>query len=303
MKKLWFLVVSLAAFGVVMAAADKETAAAVPVQTIATVEAIHGHTVPVLRQGDFIVMQGGRKLQVTDATPLIGGEAGLELYILIDDASRMTLGSQLMDLRRFIGAQPSTTAIGVGYMHNGAVETAAKLTNDHALAARVIRLPAGISSSPYLSLSELVKHWPASSARHEVIMITSGADPLGGEGPENFYLDNAIADAQRAGVIVYAIYTPGIGHAAHSYWEMHWGQNYLAELTDETGGEGYMLGLGSPVSIAPYLTEVDEQLAHQYRVAFLASPEGKAGLKSIKLRTEVPNAEVVAAHKVYIPAE
>jgi len=133
-------------------------------------------------------------------------------------------------------------------------------------------------------------------------MVTSGADSLGGDGPMNPYLDSAIADAQRAGMIVYAIYSPGMGHSGHSYWRTNWGQNYLAELADETGGEAYMLGFGTPVSIAPYLKDIGEHLAHQYGVTFLADATGKPGLKSVKLTTEVPNAEVVAASKVFVPA-
>lgn len=39
-------------------------------------------------------------------------------------------------------------------------------------------------------------------------MVTSGIDPLGGFGPTNPYLETAIDDAQRHGVIVYTIYEP-----------------------------------------------------------------------------------------------
>ncbi len=276
--------------------------ASAPVQMVVTVEARRGGNVPTLNQEDFIVKQGSASLKVTDAVALRGSDAALELYILLDDASRWTLGSELANLRDFIEAQPATTAVGVGYMHNGTVETVAGPTTDHARAAKGLRIPTGMGSSPYLSLSELVKRWPASAARHEVIMATSGADPLGGPGPMNPYLESAIADAQRAGVIVYAIYTPGIGHSAHSYYRMNWGQNDLAELTDETGGESYFLGFGAPVSFAPYLKEIGDHLAHQYRVTFLANAAGRPGLKSIKLTTEVPNAEIVAASKVEVPA-
>lgn len=273
-----------------------------PVQMVVTVEPRHGHEVPALNREDFLVREGGEKLQVTDAVRLQGDNGDLELFILLDDASQLNLGSQLGDLRRFIDAQPERTAIGVGYMRNGTVDIRQSLTRDHDRAAKALRLPIGMGSSPYLSLSELMKHWAPGSARHEVLMLTSGADPLGGEGVENPYLDAAIADAQRAGIIVYAIYTPGDGHSAHSYWRRNWGRDYLAELADETGGEAYALLSGPPVSISPYLAEVSGQLNHQYRVAFLAGAEGKPALKSVKLTTEVPNAEIVAASKVYVPS-
>jgi len=59
---------------------------------------------------------------------------------------------------------------------------------------------------------------------------------LWGGGPSNPYVDSAIEEAQRAGVIIYSIYTPGVGHYGHTFWRMNWGQNYLSQISDETGG-------------------------------------------------------------------
>jgi hypothetical protein len=44
------------------------------------------------------------------------------------------------------------------------------------------------------------------------------------------------------------------------------------------------------------------KLNHQYLLSFLAKPGKKAGFQRIKLETEVPNAELVAPDKVYVPA-
>jgi hypothetical protein len=293
---------SVAIFFVMAFAEDKTPASSAPAQLIVTVEARHGGNVPVLNREDFLVSQSKEKFEVTDAERLVGDRAGLELFVLIDDASNWTLTSQLNDLRHFVNTQPVTTAVGIGYMHNGSVFTAESLTKDHSLAAKAIRIPTGTSSSPYLSVASLIKQWPGSGARREIVIISSGADPLGGSGIMNPYLDAAITDAQRAGVIVYAIYTPGIGHSAHSYWRANWGQNYLGELADDTGGEAYMLGLGSPVSMAPYLADITARLASQYRITLLAKAANKPELQSIRLTTEIPNAEIVAPSKVYVPA-
>jgi len=276
--------------------------APVPVQMVVTVEARHGGNVPVLGAHDFLVRQGSQNLEVRDAFPLVGNDAALELYILLDDASRWTIGSDLANLRTFIEAQPPTTAVAVGYMHNGTVETVAAPATDHARAAKALRLPNDMGSSPWLSLSDLAKRWPLGGARREVVMVSSGADPLGGPGPMNLYLESAIADAQRAGIVVYGIYEPGIGHWGHSFYRTTWGQNDLGQLADETGGEFYGFGFGQPVSIAPYLTEIAEHLTHQYRVTFLAGAASKPGLKPVKVTTEVPNAEIVAARNVLVPA-
>ena len=285
---------------------SQEDGPTAPVQMMVTVEARHGKDkeVPVLKTGDVMVFQKKERLRVTNLFPSQGEHAALELYILIDDASGFSLGSQLNDLRQFIQGQPATTSIGVGYMRNGTVQMTQGLTPDHAKSAKGLRLPLGFSGaspSPFLSLSDLIQRWPPSPARHEVLMVTSGIDALGGE-IQDPYLDEAIEHAQRAGIVVYAIYTPASGHEGHSYWRMNWGQNHLAQIADETGGESYMLGFGPPVSFAPYLMELSEHLAHQYLLTFLAKPGNKAGFQSVRLTTEVPNAELVHADKVYVPA-
>jgi len=81
------------------------------------------------------------------------------------------------------------------------------------------------------------------------------------------------------------------------------GPALLEELAEKTGGESYYIGFtGAPVSLSPYLEDVAHRLGHQYLLTFLARPPKKAGLQPVKIRTEVPNADLVAAHEVYVPA-
>src|SRR6266850_323551 len=280
-------------------------ASTVPVHMVVTAEARHGTDVPVITREDVTVNQGRERVQVTDWVPLEGEHAALQLFVLMDDASGATLSAQLEDLRRFILSQPPSTAIGVGYMRDGTVDILQNLSGDHALAAKALRLPlgtAGALASPYLSIGDLIKRWPEGPVRREILMVSDGIDRFGGSGPSNPYVDSAIEEAQRAGVIIYSIYTPGVDHYGHSFWRMNWGQNYLSQLSDETEGESYYLGLGAPVSFAPYLDDLSHRLTRQYLLTFLAKPERKAGFQSFKLRTEVPNAELVAADRGYVPA-
>lgn len=275
-----------------------------PVQMIVTVEARQGKQVPVLKQGDVMVFQNKQRLPVTSLVPAKDDCAALELMILIDDASGTSLGMQLNDLKQFIQSQPPETSIGVAYMRNGTIVLGRGLTADHAAAAKALRLPLGSPGampSPFLSLSDVIQQWPPSSARHEVVLITSGIDPLGGDVSDP-YLYTAIEHAQRAGVVVYAIYTPAAGHGGHSYWRQEWGQNHLAQIAEETGGEAYMLGFAPPVSFEPYLADISQHLSHQYLLNFLIAPRAKAGFQQVRLATEVPNADLVHAGKVYVPA-
>ena len=190
-------------------------------------------------------------------------------------------------------------------MQNGIAKIEQNLTSDHAQASKALRLPMGMrgaNGSPYFSLSDLIKRWPASTARREVLIVSDGIDRYYGSGDLlDPYLDAAIDDAQRAGILVSAIYSPGVGHSGHSYWETYWGQLYLAELADKTGGEAYYIGFnGPPVSFSPYLNDLEHRLGHQYFLTFLAKPPKKAGFQQVKLRTEVHGVDLVSADKIWV---
>jgi hypothetical protein len=56
------------------------------------------------------------------------------------------------------------------------------------------------------------------------------------------------------------------------------------------------------VTFSPYLNDLSQRLTHQYLLSFLAKPEKKSGMQRVRLQTEVPNAELVGASHVYVPA-
>jgi len=285
----------------------QQAANGVLVQMVVTVEPHHGADAPVVNREDVMVYEGKDRDQVVDWVPAQGDHAALEVFVLIDDASGGALDTQLTDIKKFISAQPATTKIGVAYMQNGSARVQQDLTDDHDLAIKAIRLPlgyAGANSSPYFSLSDLAKRWPKDSARHEVLMITSGVDFYYGVGDlQDPYLQAAIEDSQRAGILVSAIYAPGVGHFGHSYWLNYWGQMYLAQLAEETGGEAYYIGFTGPaVDFSPYLKDLSNRFNHQYLLSFVPKPEKKSGMRSVKLRTEVHNVDLVAAQRVFVPA-
>lgn len=288
-----------------VAAQESSPSTGPAVNLVVSVEARHGSNVPDISRQDVMVYEGRDRDKVTAWLPLRAEHAGLELFVLLDDSSNNSLGSLLEDIRKFVSAQLATTKIGIAYMQNGTAQVAQDLTIDHTLAAKALRLPLGdpgVSASPYFSLGDLIKRWPEGHEPREIVMITDGIDGVWGSGPGDGYVDSVIEQAQRAGVVVFGIYTPGAGHDGHSSWRMNWGQNYLSQVADEAGGEAYYLGYDPPVSFTPYLEDITRRLSHQYLLTFLAKPEKKAGLQRVKLRTEVPNAELVSADKVYVLA-
>ena len=290
-----------------IAAQESSPAAGVPVKMLVTAEARHGMNPPPVTRDDVMVYEGKTRDQVTGWVPAEGDHSALELFLVLDDSSDVSLGTHLEELRQFISSQPATTKVGVAYMQNGNAEIAQNLTADHAQAAKSLRLPLGVygvNASPYFSLMDLIKRWPGSEARREVLMVSDGIDRYYDVAdPQDPYVAEAVEEAQKAGIVVFAIFNPGAGHLGHSYWRNYWGQIYLSQLADRTGGESYYMGFNGPaVNFVPYLDNVNHRLRNQYLLTFLAKPEKKAGMRHVKLMTELSNTDLVGADQVYVLA-
>lgn len=304
----FFIVLSL----LPMQAQDGISTATTPVQMTVTVRVLgKNKRMPEVNREDVIVRQGKDRLQVTGWTPVNDDRNPLDLFILIDDAARTSVSSQFGDLREFMYSLPRTTSVGVGYMRNGTVRVAQDLTTDHRQAANALRIPLGspgVYGSPYLSAIDLMKRWPDSSNRREIVMITDGIDRLHGwrhpRGLGSISPDASAASAvaQRTGTIIHSIYTRGVGWRGSNYWQVTNGQNALAKLADETGGESFFLGTGEPVSFQPYLDRLQTSLDNRYRLEFNAMPGKKPGLQNVKLTTEVAGVELDSADSVWVAA-
>ncbi len=271
---------------------------------IVTAEGRRGAVPPEMVKDDVSVEVNKKPVRVEKWIPLRGDHANLELYIVIDDGEDSDLGLQFGSLKAFVNEQPGTTRIGLAYLRNGSANIAAPLTTDRAALGKALRLPLGepgIAASPYMGISDLVKKWSAADARREVLLISSGIDTWSPPDPQNLYLLTAIADAQRAGILVHSIYYAGAGHIGPSYGRVNWGQNYLAELGDGTGGKAYWQGSISPVSFDPYLKDLTERLQNQYLLS-LVSDNTKGGLEPVRVTTSVSGVSLVAASKIDIQA-
>ncbi|HEY0795674.1 MAG TPA: hypothetical protein VGD64_07815 [Acidisarcina sp.] len=264
----------------------------------------NGAARPSLSPKDFKINVNYKVAEATTIIPLQGQRAGLELMVLIDDAARSGLANQIPDLKRFVQALPSGTAVGVAYMQNGRAVIVQNFTADQSLADNAFRMPQGspgANASPYFCLSDLAKHWPSNNpdVRREVLMVTDGADAYGGVAfdPENPYVLAAIADAQRARVIVHSIFYQDAGSGPVGRFN---GQDYLLMVSRATGGQAYYQMSGSPVAFAPYLADLQIRLINQYELGFLAEGRGRSGLQALNVKIKVANVKLDAPEKVLI---
>jgi hypothetical protein len=259
---------------------------------------------PPIKKEDVQVFQGKERVQVADWRH----DGPLYLAILIDDSIDTEAASQWNDLRAFINEQPENTLVAVGYARNGAAMVVQDFTQDHALAAKALRIPLGnlgAFASPYLSLQDWLKRWPSTAGDHRssIILISSGIDYFrGGFEPVDPDLDTTIQHAQKANVNVWTIYYPGEGHVGRGVFRVFNAQSNLSRLSEETGAESYYLSFDRPVTLRPYFEELNIHFNNQYLLTFAAPGGGKKGkFERVRVVTEVHNVQFLTPSEVFLP--
>jgi VWFA-related protein len=260
-----------------------------------------------LQSDDVTVYQGKTQRRVIGFERLSGEEAAMQLFIYLDGSiGTEALRTLLPDIKNFLQTLPAHTEVGVGSLHDGELQLGQAFTTDHRMAAAALRVPlaqSGTSDSSYSALLYLAKRWPSQErmVRRAVLMLTDGND-RGYATPDNHpYVEAAIRNSQIAGISVYSVYLHGAGLYTPSDWAMNLGQSNLLALSDATGGHFYCEGLNDPVSLRPYLEDLEQRLANQYRITF--EPRNDAGAQAVMVKTEISGLKIIAPTRVYVRHE
>lgn len=248
----------------------------------------------------------GKESAVTSFTPLQETNSPVELVLLLDSGARTSLGSQFSDIQNFVKEMPPNSKVAIAYMENGRASFASQLSSNAGEVLNGLHLSTGApgsNASPYFCLSDLAKNWPSHdrTARREVLMVTDGVDNYDRQyDPEDPYVNSAINDSVRAGLIVYSIYWKDMGRANNTWYQTNAGQNLLLMVTQATGGNSYWEGMGNPVSLQPFFQDLRRRLNHQYQLNFTAMSNGKPDVESMKVDLKVPAAKVDAPQRVLV---
>jgi len=277
-----------------------------PTQMVITVlPAKNGSQPATLEAKDLTVLRGKTPAPVVRLQRLSGNLADMQLFVLLDDSTRSSsLGNHLGELKAFIESLPATTQIAVGYMRNGTFGLVQPFTADHEIAASALRLPESVpgqNGSPYFALSDLAKHWPSteSTDRRAVLMLTDGVDRYYDSGMiDDPYVDAAMQDTLKDGMLVYSIYLRGAGFLGRSGEVTNFAQSRLIEVSQETGGHAYFEAFSDPVTIAPFLNDFQNRLENQYQLT-LDLANGK-GDQPVKVKAEVPGLKIEAPTHVFV---
>jgi hypothetical protein len=275
----------------------------VPVTTVVTVLGPNFTPPPALGKDDIVVRTGNRREDVVAWDPAQGEKAPLQLAIVIDELSN--IGNQLDDIRHFIEAQSKDTSVGLFYATNGITQAVAGFSTDHGSIVSKVRVTTGFpgaSTSIYLSLMDVMKKWPATNGRREILVIADGIDRFRGD-PDSPDVAMTIERAQKAGIMIHTLYARGSGRESRNLFRSNYGQSNLAQMTDETGGESFFQGLDTPIAFKPFLDQLDMVLHNQYFLTFTTPRSQKKGgeLRGFRVSTEQRNAEISHARYVWVP--
>jgi hypothetical protein len=148
----------------------------------------------------------------------------------------------------------------------------------------------------------LIKRWPVTGARREILLLADGIDRFRGD-PFSPDVPATLEKAQKAGIIFHTLFASGLGRFSRNFYRVNLGQSNLAQLSDGTGGESFYQGLQTPISFAPFLQQLDMVLKNQFFLTYATERSKKKDgeLRSFRVQSEQREVDISHASKVFVP--
>ena len=246
-----------------------------------------------LQPSDFAVFENQRPQKILSVRK--AAREPVMLAVLIQDDLVGRVNNEFEEIRDFIRALPPDSRVMTAYLTTGTIQIAQRFTNDREAAAKSLRILLSSESAapynPYVEVIEALKLFdapPAAAARKMILLVSDGLDMSQGirsaSPAMSIDLDRAVAESQRRGAAVFAIYAPSVGFTSFSRLAVNHGQGSLLRLADETGGMAFFSG-SDFVSFDPYFRELDELLGNQWLIVYRSSSTGK-GFRRIEVTTD-----------------
>lgn len=229
----------------------------------------------------------------------IGTNSPITIAVLIQDDLVPSIGNEIKALADFIRNLPKGSRVMVGYVRTGTLQVKQKFTLDLQKAAGALRPPTGFASTspynPYVEVIEALKKFESQPlGRRAILLVSDGLDVSRGvdssSPTQSVDLQRAINESQRRGVAIYSFYAPSQVTAANSSLVSN-AQSSLSRVSDETGGRAFFQGTGAPVSLEPFLRQLDILLQKQAALTFLSTHLSK-GFHRIEVKSSTPGVKV-----------
>ncbi len=245
---------------------------------------------------DLQVFEDGERQEILAVRG--AGRSPLTLAVLIQDDLVSSVGIEIRGLAAFIRKLPPDSRVMIGYLSSGSLRVKQKFTTDLERAAKSLRIPlSSTAASPYNPFTltrDAVKRFESQPVgRRAVLVLSDGLDLSRGftnsSPATSLDLQRTITESQRLGVAVYTIYAPSVGGGDLTLTSN--GQGSLQRLSDETGGRAFFQGMGAPISLDPYLRELDALLSRQFALTYLSTHPDK-GFHKVRVVADTNAGEI-----------
>jgi VWFA-related protein len=244
-----------------------------------------------LQPEDFIVTEEKKNQHILSVKR--AGEAPPIIAVLIQDDLVSRVNNEIQCIKDFIREAPEGSRVMTAYISTGGLRVAQDFTTDRARAAESLRIITGsrVTSrySPYIQVSEALRRFDTQPAgRRLALLVSDGLDlPQGARNASPLfspYLDQAISEAQRRGVVIFPFFAPSAGRARWNRLAVNYGQGALNRLADETGGQAFFSG-SDFVTFDPYFKELSELLDRQWLITYRSANTG-SDFRRIEVTTD-----------------
>ena len=250
------------------------------VSMAAVVRDARGKIVPSLRREDFEIFDAGKSRPIVDLRTELAAPASVAL--LVDGSGSMKVGAANDLSQRISGAilaslNPSRDDAAL-YSFDTRLLSVQEFTHDlKTVTDRLSVVDSWGSTSLYDAIAGTAAIVSKRTAnRRALVVLTDGADTASAYPPEQV---SAIASAVDVPVYVFVMATmTREGEKVPFEAER---RSTLANLARATGGDFFVAY--DPASTAAAITQLVEELRHQYVLAFEASPEH--GWRNVQVRT------------------
>jgi VWFA-related protein len=279
-------------------ATDNSGVAARPVTIPLTIRVKGTKPEPELRMVDLTISEDGEPQSILSVRA-IGTNSPITIALLIQDDVVSAIANQIQSLREFVRGLPRGSRVLVGYIRAGSLQVRQKFTTDLERAANALRPPLGTPSAapynPYVEVIEGLRRFDSQpSGRRALLLVSDGLDTSRGfqssTATQSLDLQRAVTESQRRGVAVYGFYAPtqaaldSLSLAANA-------QSSLQRLAEETGGQAFFQGTGTPVSFEPFIKNLNLALDRQVALTYL-STHLKKGFHKVEVRSSAPGVEL-----------
>ncbi|HEY0427765.1 MAG TPA: hypothetical protein VGC76_08270 [Pyrinomonadaceae bacterium] len=269
----------------------------IPISIYGKKELKENQTEEILEAGDIIVKEDDDEQVILSIRSV--SNTPLALAVLIQDDLSPNANLQLKSIADFIRALPKGSRVMVAYLRGGSMQVRQKFTEDLDKAAKSLRIvigSIGLASSPYIGVDEALGRFDAlPTGRRAVLLVSDGLDVTAASGnftsTQSLELDRAILKAQRKSVAVYSFYNAATLTEGGNSQLVLGAQGALKRLSEETGGRAFFQGSTSPISFAPFFTDLTLALNRQFALTYL-STHMKKGYHKVQVLSTNPEIKI-----------